>query len=213
MESQPNYAGRATLVAMQVIALVYMMIVFCIGIGLTAFEISRTKYINTIPTANLTSYESTYAMTDDFFVMANCYHDKINYITDASLTNEVKIVVNYYQDYIDIYTDVQENILHINSYRMFDNTLNYLKLLEENLKDKTLYNYDLLSKIDITVISSSDNIELIKENEQNYYEIEQSNEYDYYLEEIESKNEQINNLEEQIAELQEKLDNIYSAIE
>ena len=31
-ESQPNYAGRATIVAMQVIALVYMMIVFCIGI-------------------------------------------------------------------------------------------------------------------------------------------------------------------------------------
>jgi hypothetical protein len=34
VESQPNYAGRATLVAMQVIALVYMMIVFCIGIYL-----------------------------------------------------------------------------------------------------------------------------------------------------------------------------------
>ena len=31
-ESQPNYAGRATMVAMQVIALVYMTIVFCIGI-------------------------------------------------------------------------------------------------------------------------------------------------------------------------------------
>ncbi len=31
-ESQPNYAGRAAIVAMQVIALVYMMIVFCIGI-------------------------------------------------------------------------------------------------------------------------------------------------------------------------------------
>lgn len=33
-ESQPNYAGRASLVAMQVIALVYMVIVFCIGIYL-----------------------------------------------------------------------------------------------------------------------------------------------------------------------------------
>ena len=32
VESQPNYAGRATMVAMQVIALIYMMIVFCIGI-------------------------------------------------------------------------------------------------------------------------------------------------------------------------------------
>ncbi|MFR8088204.1 MAG: hypothetical protein ACLU6B_06855 [Lachnospirales bacterium] len=31
-ESQPNYAGRATMVAMQVIALVYMIIIFCIGI-------------------------------------------------------------------------------------------------------------------------------------------------------------------------------------
>ena len=31
-ESQPNYIGRASMVAMQVIALVYMAIVFCIGI-------------------------------------------------------------------------------------------------------------------------------------------------------------------------------------
>ena len=32
VERQPNYTGMATMVAMQVIALVYMMIVFCIGI-------------------------------------------------------------------------------------------------------------------------------------------------------------------------------------
>ena len=32
VESQPNYVGRATMVAMQVIALVYMIIIFCIGI-------------------------------------------------------------------------------------------------------------------------------------------------------------------------------------
>lgn len=32
VESQPNYAGRATMVAMQVIALVYMIIVFCVGV-------------------------------------------------------------------------------------------------------------------------------------------------------------------------------------
>ena len=32
VERQPNYAGRATMVAMQVIALVYMTVVFCIGI-------------------------------------------------------------------------------------------------------------------------------------------------------------------------------------
>lgn len=33
-ESQPNYAGRASMVALSVIALIYMMIVFCIGIYL-----------------------------------------------------------------------------------------------------------------------------------------------------------------------------------
>ena len=33
-ESQPNYAGRASMVALPVIALIYMMIVFCIGIYL-----------------------------------------------------------------------------------------------------------------------------------------------------------------------------------
>lgn len=34
VESQPNYAGRASMVAMQVIALIYMMLIFCIGIYL-----------------------------------------------------------------------------------------------------------------------------------------------------------------------------------
>ena len=34
VESQPNYIGRASMVAMQVIALIYMIIVFCIGIYL-----------------------------------------------------------------------------------------------------------------------------------------------------------------------------------
>lgn len=40
VESQPNYAGRATMVAMQVIALIYMIIVFCIGIYME----KRKKY-------------------------------------------------------------------------------------------------------------------------------------------------------------------------
>ncbi len=34
VESQPNYAGKASLVAMQVISLLYMILVFCIGIYL-----------------------------------------------------------------------------------------------------------------------------------------------------------------------------------
>ena len=34
VESEPNYAGMKTMVAMQVLALVYMVIVFCIGIYL-----------------------------------------------------------------------------------------------------------------------------------------------------------------------------------
>ncbi|PWM22487.1 MAG: hypothetical protein DBX44_07040 [Oscillospiraceae bacterium] len=34
VESQPNYVGRASMVALQVIALIYMILVFCIGIYL-----------------------------------------------------------------------------------------------------------------------------------------------------------------------------------
>ena len=39
-ESQPNYAGRASMVAMQIIGLVYMVIVFSVGMYL---EKKRTK--------------------------------------------------------------------------------------------------------------------------------------------------------------------------
>lgn len=40
VETQPNYAGRATMVAMQVISLVYMVIVFSVGMYM---EKKRTK--------------------------------------------------------------------------------------------------------------------------------------------------------------------------
>lgn len=44
VERQPNYAGRAAMVALQVIALVYMVIVFCIGIYLEKRK-EMTKYL------------------------------------------------------------------------------------------------------------------------------------------------------------------------
>ena len=41
VESQPNYAGRATMVALQVIALIYMVIVFSIGLYLEKKQIKE----------------------------------------------------------------------------------------------------------------------------------------------------------------------------
>ena len=85
-----------------------------------------------------------------------------------------------------------------------------------------IYNYDLLSRANITITTSSANIEIIKNNIDAYYQSlkEQAEEYDYYINEIDrltkklnEKDNQIYDLEEQLQDLQDRLDNIYSAIE
>ena len=198
------------------------LIVLGIGIGITAFEISSTKYIDEIPeNIQPSKMENTYAMNDNLFFRADLYTDGINYKVDDSLTDEVKVEITYFEDYLKIDTYMEEEFYIINSYSLWDNALNYLNLLKDDLKDKTVYNYELLGQVDVTITSSSTNIEKIKKNSQNYYEGLQDDAEYYYTyqeriyelqQELENKEIENDELERQIAELQSKLDNINNVI-
>ena len=89
------------------------------------------------------------------------------------------------------------------------------------MKNKTIYNYELLGKADITITASSANIDIIKKNSQSYYEKLHENAEYYYTyqeeiynlqEELQNKNNENAQLREKIDELQAKLDNINSVI-
>ena len=199
------------------------LIILGVGGGITAFEISSTKYIDKIPNSiEPNIIKNTYDMNENLFFRPDLYIDEINYKVDENLTAEVNVEIAYYEDYLKIDTYQDTDFYVINSYSSWDNTLNYLNLLKNDLKNKTLYNYELLSKVEITITSSSKNVEKIKENSQNYYEKLNKNADEYYVyqEEIYSLQEELAasenenaSLREKLTELESKLDNINNVME
>ena len=198
------------------------LIIIGIGSAITAFEISNTQYIDKLPIdAKMIKEDYVYNMQDDLIINNN-YNSEINYIVDENITDSVKLEIEYYNDYIDLEIYENQNTINIYNYTSWNNTISYLNLLKENLKDKTFYNYGLLSQFTINVISNSKNIEKIKENINEYYRLEEqrAEEYSYYIEEIDRLNEELYNkdnnileLEEKIRELENKLDNIENLIQ
>ena len=199
------------------------LISFGIGSGLTAYEFSKVDFIDDIPDyAKLNNITENYPMSNALYIIPNLYYGDLIYVVDETKTEEVELSVDYYSDYIKIETNINNNELTIGSYHIWDDTLNVLDIVINDLKNKKIYNYDLLSRADITITTSSANIEIIKNNIDAYHKQleEQAEEYNYYINEIDrlyseldAKDNQIYDLEEQLAELQEKLDNIYSVME
>lgn len=205
-----------------------MFITFSIGLiligfggALFAFEISSTNYIDDIPKGyNIKTDEYTYEMTDNLKVFP--YYRNIEYQVDDTLEDEVKVIVNYYDDFIYVNVSKNSNDIFIHTFSEWKDGLNLLALVKDNLANKTIYNYSLLSEISITVLANSSNLEKLQENWQNYIEEEQnrSDELNYYNQmidslesEIDNKNNEIYNLQERITELEEKLSNIQDLME
>lgn len=199
------------------------LVTFGIGSGLSAYEFSKTKFIDSVPAeAKINTIEKTIAMQDDLVIEKSIYSDGINYIVDDSLNSDVNISIKYYEDYLRIENYFDDNKYVIRSYSLWNNTLNYFDLLKKDLKNKTIYNYELLGKVELTITTSAKNIATIKDNYKKHYEElnKMADQYDYYIDEINSLNEELStkndyiyDLEEKVTELQDKLDNIYNAIE
>lgn len=88
------------------------------------------------------------------------YSDK-TFVVDNKLGNKVKLNVMYYKELSDIMIDEENgvNLIYVkaNEWKIF-------KKLLDDLKTKKIYNYDSLSKGQITITASEENINKIKNN-------------------------------------------------
>ena len=150
-----------------------------------------------------------------------------------SLGNKIKIVANYYKDtnIIDIeeYETYGYNVIEIWNYERYNKEI--INLLIKNLKKKEIYNYSLLYKIDIKIYATSENIEKLKNNKNNYIKavsdesIKETNNYynntinelwndkNNLNNEINKLNEKIYNLEDENNRLKEKIQNYKNSLE
>lgn len=205
-------------------------LVICgIGVGVATFEVAETEFVNEVPQSEkLVTKNFEFAMNDKLYLDPDHgyyyhYYRDTNYKVDEALTDKVLVTVDYYEDYLSINADINNNEIYVTSWEapyVFKHTYN---LLLDNLRNKTLYNYSELSQINITVTSSSSNIEKLKQNYENYLKEEQTRyeeeQYWIYYNEINELTTQNDKLQmkldeanETINELEEKIDEIENLI-
>lgn len=217
------------------------LITLGIGTGITVVEFSSFTYYDEIPKTEL--YKSEFAekeieMTDDFYFDIIGSYGNIEYVKDDDLENTVRFQVEFYSNFSKVnfeyglHTEnplwiVTESKVHLLNPRVRESIF-------KNLKNKELYNYGKLERMNIVVFASSLNIDKMQENkkkielenERNYYDSVLENnrkreeEYQSLIDQKEIENSElqlkIDELEEQLKEktikLQEYKDQISSII-
>lgn len=143
-----------------------------IGIGLSIGYFSNIEIINKAPNQyEIETKEEIIPMNDKLFIHDN-YYGNIDYIKDNNLNDQVKIDVDYYKSIYDINIISNENnTISIHSEEPGVIKIGeYLDQVIDNLKNKKIYNYDILSEVKVRVTTSSENINKIKYNRENYIE-------------------------------------------
>lgn len=178
-----------------------------IAIGIFAYEISITQYINESPVSYKAELVKEYDMNDKLYIYDLSYYNNefIEYETDENLKDKIKVKVIYNDSYHNI--DIRKYDDGIGIYFLDnDNIINNKELLELVIKDlskKKIHNYNYLDDYKIVIISSSKNIEKIKINNENkLLEEKKQNEQEINNE----YQQQINQYEQEILELNEQIE-------
>ena len=110
-------------------------------------------------------------MTNDFKTIGYYYND-IEYVVDDSLTDVIEVDVTYY-DYLinnNIEIEVHNNnlLVYMDSPKKFS-FKEVLDKVSDDIKDGKVYSYDKLNEYKVTIKTSSNNINIIKNNNKEFF--------------------------------------------
>jgi transcriptional regulator with XRE-family HTH domain len=116
--------------------------------------------------------EQTFQMSNSLIIGNSGYRNN-KYVEDKSMIDSIKVEVSYYGDFRDAEIIKQDNTIFI-TFKQEDVPLYKMyKMLIRDLKEKEVHvNYGYLSNYDVTVYTSSQNIEKIQENIMQQYNIQ-----------------------------------------
>lgn len=154
------------------IALLTSLIIIIIGSIIFAFEFFSLTYVDSLPKGvNTKEIRETLPMTSDFKTIGYYYND-IEYVVDDSLTDKVEVDVTYY-DYLinnNIEIEVHNNnlLVYMDSPKEFS-FKDALDKVSDDIKEGKIYNYDKLNEYKVTIKTSSNNINIIKNNNKEFF--------------------------------------------
>ena len=154
------------------ITLLISLVIVIIGSIIFAFEFFSITYVNELPKdVKAKEISETLPMTNDFKTIGYYYND-IEYVVDDSLTDEIEVDVTYY-DYLinnNIEIEVHNNnlLVYMDSPKKFS-FKEALDKVSDDIKDGKVYNYDKLNEYKVTIKTSSNNINIIKNNNKEFF--------------------------------------------
>ena len=154
------------------ITLLISLVIVIIGSIIFAFEFFSITYVNELPKGvKAKEISETLPMTNDFKTIGYYYND-IEYVVDDSLTDEIEVDVTYY-DYLinnNIEIEVHNNnlLVYMDSPKKFS-FKDVLDKVSDDIKDGKVYNYDKLNEYKVTIRTSSNNINIIKNNNKEFF--------------------------------------------
>ena len=154
------------------ITLLISLIIIIIGSIIFAFEFFSLTYVDSLPIDVKTKeITETLPMSNDFKTIGY-YHNDIEYVVDDSLTDRVEITVTYY-DYLinnNVEIDVHDSnlLVYIDSPKEFS-FKEALDKISDDIKDGKIYNYDKLYEYKVTIKTSNNNINIIKNNNKEFF--------------------------------------------
>lgn len=153
-----------------IITIISSVVVSAVGLGLSIWYFLNLNVVNDIPNNfKQETQEEVYMMNDELLIQYGWNY--IKFVEDESMTNQVRVRIDYYPDYTAAELEKEDNEIFIN----YD-TINSIRINEvtdsiiNNLKKNKLYTYDKLGTVSMTITSSKNNIEKLKENYNKQYQ-------------------------------------------
>ncbi len=154
------------------ITLLISLIIIIIGSIIFAFEFFSLTYVDSLPKdAKTKEITETLPMSADLNTVGY-YHNDIEYVVDDNLTDKIEVTVTYYDYLVDYNIEVElhnDNLLvYMDSPKEFS-FKDALDEISDDIKDGKIYNYDKLNEYKVTIKTSSNNIDIIKNNNESYF--------------------------------------------
>ena len=153
-------------------SIVTSVIIFCVGFGLSIYEVINTTYIDGVPNIykeyeKIVKEKEEVYTTDTKLTCNSLHHTSCKYNIDDTMKDNIKATVSYYKFNKDfIITDELE-------YKRVENPEYSLKeiynLVIKYLKLRKIYNYNELAEIDVEITVSNATMQKIRENQKCYY--------------------------------------------
>jgi len=177
-----------------------------IGTGLIAIGVTEFNYINDISNEVFIENEVIIPMEKDLIIDDNiyCYGSctGINYVEENR--SDIKIAYKHTK-YFELYQYKHNNYLYLDVINSYDNFFGFSREIIKDINNKNIINY---SNFEIIIYTSKENIELLKQNQIEYYnnQIEEDN----YTNKLEEENIEYQN---KISALEETIEYLQSEIE